>query len=164
MFSKSPFLWHIPSTAPPHRDSCVACSVTRARVAGKNGMDIVTHVLTWEWNLEKAHRVKKTRYSRTWIEHFLFFLALMSLNGTPEAGVFKARPRWRASSRPREHSALQVAWERSTDIVPCATGHSSTSTRFFPRTQMLAMATRTGCYTEVGFLTKEICDETLGHH
>lgn len=123
MFSKSPFLWHIPSTASPHRDICVACSVTSARVAGKNGVDIVTHVLTWEWNLEKAHRVKKTRYSRTWIEHFLFFLALMSLNGTPEAGVFKARPRWRASSRPREHSALQVAWERSTHmyLVPLDT-------------------------------------------
>lgn len=123
MFSKSPFLWHIPSTALPHRDICVACSVTRARVAGKNGVDIVTHVLTWEWNLEKAHRVKKNRYSRTWIEHFLFFLALMSLNGTPEAGVFKARPRWRASSRPREHSALQVAWERSTHmyLVPLDT-------------------------------------------
>lgn len=145
MFSKSPFLWHIPSTAPPHRDSCVVCSVTSARVAGKNSTDIVTHVLTREWNLEKAHRVKNNLYSRTWIQHFLFSLALMSLNGTPEAAVFKARLRQRASSRPREHPALQVAWERSKHIVPCATGHSSTSSQFFPRTQMLAVATRTVC-------------------
>lgn len=113
MFSKSPFLWHFPSTAPSHSDICVACSVTSARVAGKNDTDIVTHVLTQEWNLKKLHRVRKKKkpYSRTWIKHFLFSLALMLLNGTPEAGVFKARPRWQTSSRPRKHSALRVVWE-----------------------------------------------------
>jgi len=43
----------------------------------------------------------------------------MSQSRTPEARVFKARPRWRASSWPREHSALQAAQEKHTDSPLC---------------------------------------------
>lgn len=139
--SKCLFLWYVPSISPSHTGISIACYLTSARTAGRNGTLIIIPTLLQGCHLH-PYRRKDTRnlYSRTWIEHSLFSVALMPQTRTPEAGVFQARLKQKPPGPEKVLHCRQ--WGRSVGSVLCATEYSGTSSRFFSGTPMSAAATR----------------------